>query len=48
MEFVQEFERSKRHAADLYSRDSESVIGSAYDIYERGISDFESKRHAQV
>jgi hypothetical protein len=32
----------KRHAGDLYSGDSVNVVGSAYDIYERGISDFEN------
>ena len=30
----------KRHAGDLYSRDSVSVIGNPSDTYDRGISDF--------
>ncbi len=32
----------KRDAGDLYSGYSVSVIGIPYDIYERGISDFEN------
>lgn len=35
-------EHRKRHAGDLYSGDSVNFIGSAYDIYERGISDLEN------
>jgi hypothetical protein len=32
----------KRHAGDFYSRNSVNVMGSAYDIYERGSSDLEN------
>jgi hypothetical protein len=33
--------KGKRHAGDLSSEDSVSVIGMAYDIYDPGTSDFE-------
>jgi hypothetical protein len=38
----------KRHAGELYSRDSVSVIGIPYDIYERGLGDLKTDREVRV